>query len=338
MIDISSETSLVSFISGLSLFPEGSRLSVHYFSGGVSCVTALVYSGSREYLVKQPLAKLKVKEDWECSLSRMEIEYKAMEVYARYAADAVPKPVLYDTGNFIMVREAAPQDCIMWKTSLLEGDLNFLIARKAAVALASVHNGSFFNAEVQRDFSDLQFFSLLRIDPYIRFTADKHPEIRSAADKAVKLLTEQPSALVHGDFSPKNILVRGNDLYLLDMEVAHYGNPVFDVAFFLNHFLLKGVLNKQMRRGYFALASFILETYQAQQDFADNKALETEMMSVLPLLFLARVDGKSPVEYLVSESDRQRVRQTAIQAVRENCSTLDEFIQILNQKIIEDQK
>ena len=114
-------------------------------------------------------------------------------------------------------------------------------------------------------------------------------------------------ALVHGDVSPKNILVGPDGPVFLDAECAWYGDPAFDLAFCLNHLLLKCVWVPSAKEKLLQCFSVLSSSYL--QRFSSGN-LEERTASLLPALLLARVDGKSPVEYL-DEAQRSFVRERA---------------------------
>ena len=61
------------------------------------------------------------------------------------------------------------------------------------------------------------------------------------------------------------------------------------------------------------LAAFdsLAETYLGGVDWEPREAIDRRAAHLLPGLFLARIDGKSPVEYLTEEQDKDTVRRVA---------------------------
>ena len=117
--------------------------------------------------------------------------------------------------------------------------------------------------------------------------------------------------LVHGDVSPKNILVGPEGPILIDAECAWWGDPAFDIAFCLNHLLLKCLWKPALAGSYLHCFEVLATAYLTSVTWEAPAVIEARAASLLPGLFLARVDGKSPVEYLTDERDKNRVRRVA---------------------------
>ncbi|MBW7571407.1 phosphotransferase family protein [Caproiciproducens faecalis] len=330
MIDIGVEKILKEYLITKGFVAEDGKVSIRYFDGGVSGTVALVNFDGKLMLVKQALPKLKVKENWFSNPKRMLIEKDGNEVYYSIVPENTLKVYFYDEENYIYGREAASEDCKMWKTDLLEGLLDFQVADKAIMTLAKIHEAVAKDEALKAKFSDKSFFYDLRISPYIESVVKKHPQLEAYAAPICRKLMESSITLVHGDYSPKNILVEGRKIYVLDFEVSHCGHPAFDLAFLANHFLLKSVKNKELAPSYLNMLHFMLHRYFDYITFMDRNELEKDTIQLLALLFLARVDGKSPVEYIDLESDKNIVRQTAFEMISSGCDTFKQAISILD--------
>jgi aminoglycoside phosphotransferase (APT) family kinase protein len=118
--------------------------------------------------------------------------------------------------------------------------------------------------------------------------------------------------LVHGDYSPKNVLVREGKLVLLDHEVIHFGEPAFDLGFSLTHFLSKAHHLPDMRKYFADAARFYWATYREVVEELPWAA-DIEQRAVRHTLgcLLARVAGRSPLEYL-DESERAHQREAVL--------------------------
>ncbi len=317
MIDIADKPQLEQYLKDKNLISDAKGYSITYCAGGVSGTVAFVTAGEKPMIIKQALAQLKVKETWLCDPNRMNIEQLSNQIYHKYVPSSVPEVYFYDEENYVYGREAAPENCTMWKSDLLSGLLDFQIAKQVIEALAIVHNKCSRDVEVAKAFDAKEVFYNLRISPYIEFTVGKYPELAEYAKPITKELMESKLTLVHGDFSPKNILVLDRKIFILDFEVAHYGHPSFDIAFFANHFLLKAIKHKQFSKAYLNMLGYMLKMYFEMIDFMDVKALEVSFIKLLALMQLARIDGKSPAEYITEESDKQLVREIAFTIIKE---------------------
>src|SRR5690606_24626353 len=114
-------------------------------------------------------------------------------------------------------------------------------------------------------------------------------------------------ALVHGDVSPKNILIGPNGPVFLDAECAWYGDPAFDLAFCLNHLLLKCLWTPRAATDFLASFEALAAAYRSGVVWEPPEALERRTARLLPGLLLGRIDGKSPVEYLTADRDKEVV-------------------------------
>ena len=161
----------------------------------------------------------------------------------------------------------------------------------------------------------------------------KYPGLANRAESVIALLLGSSIALVHGDYSPKNIMTDGKQIAVLDFEVAHYGHPAFDLAFFFNHFILKAVKFAEYGNAYLAMMMYMKELYFSSMSYMDRDELEQNVMEVLPFLMLARVDGKSPVEYLSSdEKKKERVRNMALALLLESRPSFKDIISAYNKE------
>ena len=306
MTDISNREELSAYLRRSGILGSGEEAEIRYFPGGVSGAAALVSSANGEVLVKQAYERLKVAAEWKCDPRRIKVENDALSVYRSIVPQCVPAPVSFDDENWIMIREAVPDDWIMWKTDLLNGKINREVARKAIDALLAVHNATAHSEQVKSRFSDPQFFYELRVAPYIEYLLIRYPQLK-----------EKAGALSN----------------MLDFEVAYYGNPCFDIAFFANHFLLKAVKNRSIADEYIGLLTFMLKRYFDGISYAGADKTEADSVRTLSFLLLARVDGKSPVEYITEESSKELVRRTALRVIEDDCSRFEQVFDILRNEM-----
>lgn len=277
-------------------------------SGGVSCEIYLIEDGDERFVVKRALEKLKVKADWFADIRRNRTEWEYIRYVSRFLPEAVP--VLRqcsETDNYFAM-EYFNGKFSNWKQLLLAGQARPEHARHAGNILAEIHRRSAGDAEAMRLFDTTPTFFQLRIEAYLLATGAKHPALRSQFETEAARLGAARECLVHGDFTPKNILVSDDRMILLDCEVAWYGEPAFDVASLLNHFALKAMLHAPRDAG---MKVMIQQFWLAYQNTHPYPEIETRVARLLLMLMLARVDGKSPVEYL--EPGRQEIVRGFVQ-------------------------
>ena len=222
---------------GLASDPAG--LSIRELGGGVSNFVSLIEGPGIRWVAKQSLGKLRVKDDWTSQRARVFREAAAIQSLGVILDGAVPQVVHVDRANYLYVMTAAPQGSVVWKKLLLDGHVRMEVAEAAGRLLAAMISASQQDPAFQEEFADRTVFDELRIDPYYRTTAARDPEAREALESLIEDSWKIQTSLVHGDYSPKNMMVRGDSIFLIDFEVVHWGDPAFDSAFLLNHLILK---------------------------------------------------------------------------------------------------
>lgn len=325
MINIADEHKFRKYLKEKNLISDLSTVSIRRLGGGVSCETIIVESATRSFVIKQALPKLKVQEDWFSDVTRIKTEKNCLDFYNQIVPESTPRLLFFDEQNYLYGMEAAPEGSIMWKDYLLTGIIDFGIARQIALTLARVHNASATDHQIRITFESQTFFQELRLDPYLKTVAERHPTLANLIEQEIQRLLANKLVLVHGDYSPKNILVHGSKIYVLDFEVAHLGDPSFDLAFLTNHFLLKAIKNKHWAASYLNLAIYTIDTYLAEIKFKSRESLEPNTLKTLALLFLARVDGKSPAEYITEDKDKELIRTISYGILQHNIQTVREL-------------
>jgi aminoglycoside phosphotransferase (APT) family kinase protein len=296
----------------MGLVKAGERARFTPLAGGVSSDICLVEAGERRFCVKRALPRLKVAALWEAPVERNAAEAAWMRAVAGWLPRAVPRILGEDAKAGLFAMDyLAPEDHRLWKTELLAGCVQPDFAAAVGRDLALIHARSAADPAVRDKFANDDTLEAIRIEPYLRATGRAHPALAPRLDALARTTLSTRLALVHGDVSPKNILQGPLGPVFLDAECASFGDPAFDLAFCLNHLLLKGARDGADRTRYGAAFSAIADAYLAGVDWESADGLEARAAALLPALFLARVDGKSPVEYLTRESERAAVRRAA---------------------------
>ncbi len=303
---------LVAALRRMGILKADEQACLRPLTGGVSSDIFVVEAGERRFCVKRALPRLKVAALWEAPVERNAAEAAWMRAVARWLPRAVPRILGEDrkAGLFAM-DYLAPEDHRVWKTELLAGRAEPYFAAAVGRDLAIIHAQSAADPGIPGEFANDGTFEAIRIEPYLRATGRAHPQLASRFDDLARTTLSTKRALVHGDVSPKNILRGPLGPVFLDAECAWFGDPAFDLAFCLNHLLLKGAREGADRTLYGAAFSALAQAYLARVDWESVDGLEARAAALLPALFLARIDGKSPVEYLTLESERAAVRRAA---------------------------
>jgi len=313
--------------------------------GGVSNLVLLVRTPLTRFVLKQSLGRLRVEQEWFADRTRIHRECAAMAALVPHLPrHSVPAILFEDRRNCVYAMEAAPEGAEDWKSLLLnsakgavratkrarntrvtgadgssvlreflkspKGAVHPLVACQAAEIHAALITSSWRSSDWEKEYGDQTCFGQLRLDPYYRFTAARHPQLADRFAQCMEACQTRRQSLVHGDFSPKNLLVRDSRVMVIDFEVIHFGDPAFDAAFLLNHLLLKAAHLPLRARAFAELAAVywqsLLNSFPGSRD-------EFTFWTIrhLGCLHLARVDGKSPAEYL-TPSEREQVRRNAL--------------------------
>lgn len=281
-------------------------------SGGVSSdIWRAEFSGG-SVCVKRARPRLKVAAVWEAPVERNHYEAEYMRLAGEIAPGLTPRLLAEDEARGLLAMEYLdPAEWRVWKEELRDGRVDLSAAGGVASGVARLHAGTADREDVAARFPTDAFFHALRLDPYLLECARRHADLASRLEALVATTARTRRVLVHGDVSPKNVLVSAAGVRLLDAECAWFGDPAFDVAFCLNHLLLKSVWKPRHADGFRAAFGAFLDAYAAGVTWEPAEALRARVAALLPGLFLARVDGKSPVEYLTEEADRALVRRLA---------------------------
>ena len=280
--------------------------------GGVSSRTVQVTRPSGEaWVLKQSLARLRVRVEWYSDPRRVHNEAMALRWLWQLApSGAVPELIFEDHTQHLIAMQATPQPHANWKAMLLSGGLAERHVLAFGRLLAAIHRRSSERlAELRPDFPDRNFFESLRIEPYYRYTAARLPAAAEFLHTLIDDTLAQRLALVHGDYSPKNILIHDDRLILLDHEVAHLGDPAFDLGFSLTHLLSKAHHLQAQRAAFGQAAQAFWSAYTHELgEVSWSAGLEARAARHTLACLLARVAGRSPLEYLNPE---ERARQQA---------------------------
>jgi aminoglycoside phosphotransferase (APT) family kinase protein len=312
-------------LARMGLLQPGERPTIMPLTGGVSSDIVRADLVTGPVCLKRALPKLKVAADWQAPVERNRYELEWMRVAATVDPDAVPRILGEDreTGMFAM-QFLDPQTHPVWKSQLRDGEISTQTAVAVGARVAAIHGRTAGNLDIARSFATDHIFFPIRLEPYLSATAKEHPDCAERLASLVRVTGATKRALVHGDVSPKNILVGDKGPVFLDAECAWFGDPAFDLAFCLNHLLLKCLWRPQWKTLYLACFDALAQSYLSGVNWEARTDIEARTAHLLPGLFLGRVDGKSPAEYLTAEQDRDRVRRVARALLLEPIDSLAE--------------
>jgi len=320
---------------------SGETVGVRELVGGVSNVVLHVARTKGDpFILKQARGQLRVADVWTCSVERIWREVEVLDECAKLTkADGqsslraeTPRLLFEDRANYLYAMTAAPSDHVVWKDELLAGRARTEVAAACGELLGRLHSGSWHEEKLAHQLDDRQFFDELRIDPFYRQIARVHPDLEPAITRLIDSVTRERHCLVHGDFSPKNLLLSDQSLMLIDFEVGHYGDPAFDLGFFLSHLMLKAFCFcfAPHDEPYFGLTKTFWTHYRKQMlsviSAAEYDALVQRAIQNTAGCALARLDGKSKVDYLKESQRREQVRQLCRELFTESTTRWEDVL------------
>lgn len=281
-------------------------------TGGVSSDIWRIDTPQGPVCAKRALPKLRVAADWHAPIERNLYEAGWMRVANEAHPGCAPHVLGQHPGLGVLVMSyLASPGYTLWKQALRDGQADLATAHAVGSVLGRIHDYSAAHPELAAQFATDTIFFDIRLEPYLLATGRRHPDLAPALERLVAVTRSQKVALVHGDVSPKNILIGPQGPVFLDAECAWWGDPAFDIAFCLNHLLLKCLWNPPATPAFLAAFEALAGAYLQTAAWEPRAELERRAAALLPGLLLARVDGKSPVEYLTDEAQRNRVRRVA---------------------------
>jgi 5-methylthioribose kinase len=304
---------VIPYLVSRGLLSDERRVDVEELVGGVSATVLAVRAPGTAVVVKQALERLRVAEDWRAKRERTELEAAAMRLCGRLTPGRVPHVLDNDPEAHVVVMELLPDDALNWQSEIATGRTHVEVGSWAGETLGIWHAQTAGDPAVAAAFDDFESFEQQRLSPFYETVIERLPE---AADDIALRLEElrERRCFVDGDFAMKNTLVGRDRNWVLDFEVAHYGNPVFDLGFFLSFVVLSAIRWEPLTPELRSLADGFLCGYDeaAGAGFAGDRASVTAHTAAL---ILARTDGKSPAQFLDPPS-RERAREAGIMLLR----------------------
>jgi aminoglycoside phosphotransferase (APT) family kinase protein len=333
---VNSHEPIYAMLQACGLTAAGERPALTPLTGGVSSEIFRIDLPSGPVCAKRALRRLKVAQDWFAPVERSEAEVAWIQTVQAIHPGASPRLIAADASHhgFVMAY-LDPDQYPCWKDSLRDGAIDPLFARTVGEVIGKIHARTAKNGDVAAAFPNQALFEVLRMEPYLRSTATRHPDLAGRLNELADTTLATRLALMHGDVSPKNILQGPDGPVFLDSECACYGDPAFDLAFCLNHLLLKSVWRPQWRDRYMQCFESLFAGYGDQIDWERAADLEARAAGLLSALLLARIDGKSPVEYITTDAQKANVRRISRRLIAESADTLGDIRDAWNEGITE---
>ena len=316
-INIENRKELNDYLVKHQQFQKDELTGFQLLSGGVSNRTVMVrLADGKAWVIKQALEKLRVKTDWFCDPARIFREAEAVRfLHARVPQARVPRFCFEDPENYLLGMESIPEPHQVWKSELLKGQVDAELVIQFAEMLAGIHGCSMETPGLPEVFSDKTYFEALRLEPYYGYAASQIPKAETFFQELMESTRHENRFLVHGDFSPKNILAHQKKLHLIDHEVIHLGDGAFDLGFALTHLLAKSLHVPGHRVTFQEACHLFADRYlQSVSSVSKFSGIEERWIKHTLGCLLARVHGRSPLEYL-KDSERALITEKTLECL-----------------------
>ena len=295
------------------------RSAITPLTGGVSSDISLVEAGGRRFCVKRALPRLKVAALWEAPVERNAAEAAYLRAVSRWLPRAVPRVLGEDSDAGLFAMDYLPPERFpLWKAELLDGRVDRTFRRRGrARPRADPFEAARPSRSCGRAFAHDATFEAIRIEPYLRATARAHPALAARLDAlAETTLVDQAGAgprrrqpEEHSRRAGRTGVPRRRMRLVRRPGLRRRLLPQPSPAQGRARGRRQGALSRSLRGARRRLS-------RAASTGRSARGLEARAAALLPALFLARVDGKSPVEYLTRDSEREAVRRCATRVDR----------------------
>ncbi len=329
------ETNAVDYLRERGQVPAEGEIEVRSLGGGISNTVLLIEWPDDSFILTQPLEQLRVQEKWQIHRRRVFNERDAMQFANQLLPPGhVPAVRFSDEENFVITMSRADRRSVSWKQQLLAGQVDLSVAESAGSLLALLHNRAAGNESLKKRLGDQQILIEARVDPYFRTASRRHPDLKPIIDDEIERLLATALTLVHGDYSPKNLLVGPDQkLVMIDFEVAHYGDPAFDVAFCLALMILGAVCFRRQTVQQLAAVKAMWNAYVRNIQILSRPQIEATTIRQLGCTLLARIDGKSKVEYINDEPTRDLVRSMSRDVLQQQWSSIEDILIAVRERV-----
>ena len=301
--------------------------------GGVSSEVYKVVTKKKVFCIKRSLRKLLVKKEWIVDQNRLYYEFLWLKHCKKILIENIPETFEYnDEKKYVVMEYFDDKKFKTLKELYFQKKISFNAIKSISRNLFDIHLLS-SNEKTKKIFkkNNTNFYDL-RLDPYFNEVARVYPNLKKIVEKINRDYKYFSSTLVHGDFSPKNILINNNKIIYLDAECCNYGDPVFDLVFFSNHLIIKSIYFKSEKSKFLKAYKLFYDQYLNSLSKIDKKNYLVRIFNMTPIMLLARVDGKSPVEYIISDKLKNVIREKSFKIINSKILHLNDIVRIINEK------
>ena len=302
-------------------------------TGGVSSEVYHVRTNKNNYCIKRSLKRLLVKKKWIANTNRIKFEYLWLKHCQNILKRNIPNTYEFnDKKKYIVMEYLKTSQYKTLKQLYFKRIININTIKLISKHLYKIHSNS-SNYKTKKTFEgNYKNFYDLRLDPYFNEVGRVYPKYKEYIKKINENYIKNSSTLVHGDFSPKNILVDKNKIIYLDAECCNFGDPVFDLVFFTNHLLIKSIFLRDKSQEFIKLYLSFYKEYLSNLSTKNFNSYIDRIIKMTPIMLLSRIDGKSPVEYIVKENIKNIIRKKSFLLLDGKINSLNDIIKVINER------
>ena len=305
-------------------------IHIRKLEGGVSSDVYKVQTNSKTYCIKRSLPKLRVMKEWFADTKRLRYEYLWLKHCKKIIPNSIPNIYQFSTKqNFLILEYLSEKNYTTLKSKLLKKDIDIYVINKISKNLFKIHNKSTGKFVKKKFINNSKNFYDLRLDAYFNEVGRVYPHLKKIIKNIIKNYKKYSSTLVHGDFSPKNILIFNKNIKYIDAETCNFGDPVFDVVYFGNHLLLKSIHIPDKKNKFIQSYENFFNTYLKSIKLSQRKNFIDRCITMVPIMLLARIDGKSPVEYITKKNIKNKIRLLSFNLINDPPKSLEYLIKMI---------
>ena len=305
-------------------------IHIRKLEGGVSSDVYKVQTNSKTYCIKRSLPKLRVMKEWFADTKRLKYEYLWLKHCKKIIPNSIPNIYQFSTKqNFLILEYLSEKNYTTLKSKLLKKDIDIYVINKISKNLSKIHKESTGFFVKKKFINNSKNFYDLRLDAYFNEVGRVYPDLKKIIKNIIKNYKKYSSTLVHGDFSPKNILIFNKNIKYIDAETCNFGDPVFDVVYFCNHLLLKSIHIPDKKNKFIKSYENFFSTYLKSIKFSQRKNFIDRCIAMVPIMLLARIDGKSPVEYITKKNIKNKIRLLSFNLINDPPESLEYLIKMI---------